>query len=138
MSAQEQASTAPIKHSDVSRESAGGLLLAGAGLAAALGAASCCVVPFLLFTVGISGAWIANLTGLAAYQPLFVAASLGCLGAGFILVRRRARTTAASCAPGSFCAAPASNRLARVGLWTASAIVFTALVFPHVAFLFFD
>jgi mercuric ion transport protein len=37
------------------------------GALAALGAASCCVVPFALFALGISGAWIGNLTALAPY-----------------------------------------------------------------------
>ena len=30
---------------------------------------SCCVVPLALFALGVSGAWIANLTQLAPYQP---------------------------------------------------------------------
>src|SRR3546814_9143726 len=38
--------------------------LIGAGLASA-----CCVVPLLLVMLGISGAWIANLTALEPYKP---------------------------------------------------------------------
>jgi len=43
-------------------------LLAAGGILAALGAASCCVVPFPLFMLGVSGAWIANLTALEPKQ----------------------------------------------------------------------
>src|SRR5258708_33901467 len=64
-----------------------GLLSLG-GIVAALGAASCCVIPFALFTVGVSGAWIGNLTALAPYQPIFAGVTLACLGYGFYLVYR--------------------------------------------------
>jgi mercuric ion transport protein len=112
-------------------------LLSIGGILAALGATSCCVIPFALFTLGIGGAWIGNLTALAPYQPIFVALALGCLAGGFVLVRRKSRT-AAACAPDSYCAAPASDRIARIGLWTAAAIVVVALAFPRVAPLFLD
>src|SRR5258708_12919576 len=45
------------------------------GILAALGAASCCVVPFALFVQGVSGAWISNLTALEPYQPVFAPAA---------------------------------------------------------------
>ena len=40
-------------------------LVAVGGVLAALAASSCCIVPLALFGLGISGAWIANLTRLA-------------------------------------------------------------------------
>ena len=46
------------------------------GIAAALGAGLCCVGPFLLISLGISGAWISNLTQLEPYRPLFIVAVL--------------------------------------------------------------
>ena len=58
------------------------------GILAALGAASCCVVPFALFTLGISGAWISNLTALEPYQPIFAVVTFAFLGYGFYLVYR--------------------------------------------------
>jgi mercuric ion transport protein len=112
-------------------------LLAAGGILAALGATSCCVIPFTLFMLGVSGAWIGNLTALAPYQPVFVAIALGCLGGGFVLVRRKAGSLA-SCEPGSYCATSSSVRVARLGLWTAAAIVGLALAFPYVAPLFIE
>jgi len=44
-------------------------ILATGGLLAALAASSCCVVPLLLFGLGVSGAWIVHLTRLAPYHP---------------------------------------------------------------------
>lgn len=46
------------------------------GVIAAIGASLCCVGPFVLLTLGISGAWIGNLTLLEPYRPLFIATVL--------------------------------------------------------------
>ena len=64
-----------------------GLMTVG-GLLGALGASSCCLLPLVLFGLGVSGAWIGNLTQLAPYQPFFIAATLACLGYGYWLVYR--------------------------------------------------
>ena len=104
-------------------------LLAAGGILAALGASSCCVLPLALFTLGVSGAWIGNLTALAPYQLLFVAAAALLVGLAF---RRVYRRPAATCGDGH-CAAPVSNRLAKVGLWTAASLVVVALGFPYLA-----
>jgi mercuric ion transport protein len=51
-----------------------GALLTG-GLAAIL-ASTCCLGPLVLITLGVSGAWISNLTLLEPYQPLFIGAAV--------------------------------------------------------------
>lgn len=109
-----------------------GLVSVG-GILAALGAASCCVLPFVLFTLGISGAWIGHLTALEPYQPIFAAVAFGFLGYGFYLVYRKPK---AACAEGSYCAKPSSGRIAKIGLWTATVLVVVALGFPKLAPLF--
>lgn len=106
-----------------------GLISLG-GIAAALGTASCCVVPFALFTLGISGAWISNLTALSPYQPIFAAVTVGFLACGFYLVYRKPK---AACAEGSYCARPGSGRIAKIGLWTATVLVIIAISFPRLA-----
>lgn len=119
---------------DQSLESAGigrrQKLAAAGGIAAALGAASCCVVPFTLFMLGVSGAWIGNLTALEPYQPIFAAVALGFIGYGAYLVYWKPK---AACADGSYCARPASSRMAKIGLWSAGALVVIAVAFPYVA-----
>jgi mercuric ion transport protein len=106
----------------------GARLLSLGGIAAAIGAASCCVVPFILFTLGVSGAWIGNLTALEPYQPIFAAASLGFVGYGAWRLRRKRLV---ACADG-YCASPKSDRVARIGLWTAGILVIIAVAFPYV------
>lgn len=108
-------------------------LLSAGGILAALGASSCCVIPFVLFSLGVSGAWIANLTALEPYQPLFVAVALACLAGGLVFLRRRSRM---ACAEGSYCTRPTSERIVRIGLWTAAGLVILAVAFPRLAPLF--
>jgi mercuric ion transport protein len=55
-------------------------LAATGGLLGALAASSCCILPLVLFGLGVSGAWIGNFTRLAPYQPWFIAATLAFLG----------------------------------------------------------
>lgn len=103
------------------------------GILAALGASSCCVIPFALFSLGVSGAWIADIAALAPYQPIFIAGAVACLGGGFVLLRQKSR---AACAEAAFCARPASDAVARAGLWTAAVLVVVAVAFPRLASLF--
>src|SRR5712691_2043339 len=76
-------------------------LMAAGGLVGALAASSCCILPLVLFSLGVSGAWIGNFTRLAPYQPYFLAVTIGCLGYGYWLVFRSAKF---ACADGDACA----------------------------------
>lgn len=129
------AQTPPGKVVAISQRSDAGRqrLVAAGSILAALGAASCCVVPFALFMLGVSGAWIGNLTALETYQPVFAAIAAACLGYGFYLIYRRPKI---ACAKGPYCASPSSSRLAKFGLWTALVLVLIAVGFPHIAALF--
>src|SRR5262249_7208922 len=70
-------------------------LAAAGGLVGALAASACCIVPLVLFSLGISGAWIGKLTSLAPYQPYFLAVTAVCLGSGYWMVyRSRSRACA--------------------------------------------
>ncbi|HXG14915.1 MAG TPA: mercuric transporter MerT family protein [Calidithermus sp.] len=104
--------------------------MAVAGLVGALAASSCCLAPFALFALGVSGAWIGRLTALAPYQPIVVAVTLAALAVGFVPVYRR--PPAEACGPGSPCEAPGPRRAARVALWIATVLVAAALVAPWV------
>lgn len=121
-----------VDRSEVEKGKTEGWLAAG-GIIGAILASSCCVVPFALFMLGISGAWISNLTALEPYQPIFAAVTIGFLGRGFFLVYRKPKV---ACAEGSYCARPSSARIAKIGLWTATVLVIVALGFPKLAPLF--
>lgn len=102
-------------------------LLSIGGILAALGAASCCLLPFTLFLAGISGAWIGNLTALEPYQLVFAAISVGFIGYGAWRVYRKPKV---ACADG-YCATPRSDRIAKIGLLTAAILVVSAVGFPY-------
>ena len=92
------------------------------GVLGAIAASSCCMVPLILFTLGVSGSWIGNLVQLAPYQPYFIAITVTCLSGGYWLVY---------CSPQSSCgvSAYASNRLVRRALILATVLVIVALGF---------
>ena len=106
------------------------IFVAAGGILGAVAASSCCIAPLLLFSLGVSGAWIGNLTRLAPYQPFFVAATLVCLGYGYWLVRRARRT---ACAEGAACARPLPNKAVIIGLVVAALLVAAALAFDFLA-----
>lgn len=110
-------------------------LLAAGGLLGALAASSCCILPLALFSLGIGGAWIGNLTVLAPYQPIFVAITLAILSFGFYRVYRRPQM---ACAEGDACARPLPNRLIKLSLWAATFLVALALAFPYLVPFFLD
>ena len=102
---------------------------AAGGILGALAASSCCILPLALFMLGVSGAWIGNLTALAPYQPILFAATVGCLGVGYYLVYRQPKTV---CADGS-CARPLPKRGVKAALWAATALVLAAVAFDYLA-----
>jgi mercuric ion transport protein len=105
-------------------------LTAAAGLLGALAASSCCVLPLVLFSLGVSGAWIGNFTRLAPYQPYFIAATLMFLGSGYWLVYRSGTR---ACAENEACARPLPNRIVRAILILATILVAAALGLDFVA-----
>ena len=103
-------------------------LVAAGGVLGALASASCCIAPLALFGVGVSGAWIGNLTALAPYQPIFVLPTVGFLTAGFIMIYRRPK---AAHAQGSPCAARVSGPIVKIAVWSAAVLTAAALAFPY-------
>lgn len=106
--------------------------LAVGGLAAIL-ASACCLGPLVLVAVGLSGAWIGNLTRLEPYRPIFIGAALAAL----FFAYRRIYRPAVECKPGEVCALPQVRRFYRVLFWVVVALVLVALLFPYVLPLFY-
>jgi mercuric ion transport protein len=104
-------------------------LIAVGGMLGALAASACCILPLVFVTVGISGAWIGNLTALAPYKPYFAAGTLALVGYGYYLVYVRPKQ---ACADGS-CSRPLPGRVVKLSLWIATVLVVVALAFDYVA-----
>lgn len=108
-----------------------GALFVG-GLAAIL-ASTCCLGPLVLVALGVSGAWIGNLTRLEPYRPFFI---VGALVALFFAGRRIFRP-AQACQPGEVCAVPTTQRVYKIIFGIVSLLVLIALVFPYVLKFFY-
>jgi mercuric ion transport protein len=107
---------------------------AAGSLVAAVLASSCCIGPLLLVTLGVSGAWIGNLTALEPYQPIFVLITFVFLALGFWQVYFR---PAQVCKDDEACARPISGRLVKTVLWVASVLVVSAITIDYWAPLFY-
>src|SRR5438046_10184801 len=82
-----------------------------ASVAGALGASLCCAVPLLLVSLGIGGSWLASLTALEPYRPLFVVLTIGALAtAGWRLYGPASR-----CEDGRICARSEERRVGEGG-----------------------
>ncbi len=103
--------------------------MAAGGILGAIAASTCCIVPLALFSLGVSGAWIGQLTALSAYQPIFITLTLGFLGYGYWLVYRKPK---AACEEGEACARPLPNHLVKGGLWLATLLVGLAIAWPYI------
>jgi mercuric ion transport protein len=108
-----------------------GALLVG-GLAAIL-ASTCCLGPLVLVALGLSGAWIGNLTLLEPYRPFFIAGALVAL----FFAGRHIFRLAKACEPGEVCAVPRTRRGYKILFGIVSALVLIALVYPYVAKFFY-
>jgi mercuric ion transport protein len=97
--------------------------LAAGGLATGLLATSCCILPLALVSIGVGGSWVAQLTALEPYQPVFLGAAALTTGYGLWRAYRKPQV----CVPGSLCANPAAVRATKAVLWTGAVIAASAL-----------
>ena len=93
---------------------------------AAIVGSLCCVAPLVLITLGISGAWISQLTALEPYRPIFIGAMLAFLGLAF----RQLYIVPARCAPGEVCANPRLQRRQRQIFWVVVVGLAALIAFP--------
>lgn len=100
---------------------------------AAVGASLCCVAPLVLVSLGLGGAWLASLTQLEPYRPVFVMLTLVLLGmAGVKLYRQPV-----ACTPGKACADRAVQKRQRLIFWNVAGLLLLLLTFPWYASIFY-
>ena len=107
-------------------------ILATSSLAAVL-ASACCLGPLVLVSVGIGGAWVANLQALEPYRPAFLAVALAAL----FFAWRRIYRSEAECQPGEICALPQTRHIYKIIFWVVAMLALVALTFPYLAPLFY-
>lgn len=99
-----------------------------AAIVSALAASVCCVVPLVLVLLGISGAWIAQLTALDAWRPWWTGATLGCLALAYWSLRK-----ASIACESPACAEAVVLRRRRHILAIAAGFIALLLLFPYYA-----
>jgi mercuric ion transport protein len=97
-------------------------------LAAIIGSL-CCVAPLVLITLGISGAWISQLTALEPYRPFFIGVMIVFLG----LAYRQLYIVPVRCAPGETCSNPRLQRRQRQIFWVVVVGLAALIAFPWYA-----
>lgn len=78
------------------------------GVIAAILASACCLIPFILLSVGLSGAWLSSLSTLDPFRPLFIGIALTAL---YFAYRNIARKTV---------------------FWIVVFLVILFIIFPHI------
>jgi mercuric ion transport protein len=104
-----------------------------AGAISAFGASACCALPLVAVSVGLGGAWIAQLRELERLFPVFVGLAI----AAFAYAFYRLYLKPAPCAPDTACTAPPTRRRQRIAFWvaliTAKALIVSPFVYAHFA-----
>lgn len=107
---------------------------AAGGVVGAILASTCCIAPLVLLMLGVSGAWIGNLTALEPYKPIFAGVALVFIGLSFRQVYFKAQPV---CEDGSYCARPESTLITKSALWLSTVLVVLALTINWWAPLFY-
>lgn len=100
----------------------------GLGVLGALAMTSCCILPLVLVSFGVTGVFIAQLGALYQYKWITFALSAAFIGYGFYKAYRP--IPAEACADGT-CARPMNRTLMRSILWIATVVVAVAMIFPY-------
>jgi mercuric ion transport protein len=103
-----------------------GFTLAGA-IVAVLASTLCCVVPFALVSIGITGPWLARLAIFEPYRIPLDLASMVALGTAWGVHLLRVR----SCSPEQGCALPGRLRATRIGLAIATVLIVVLVGAPY-------
>jgi len=100
-----------------------------AGIGAAVIGSLCCVGPLVLLALGVSGAWIGQLTALEPFRPLFIGLMVIFLGLGF----RQLYLLPLRCESGETCADPRHLRRQRGIFWVVVVGLVLLISFPWFA-----
>lgn len=124
--------TAKAEVTPLERPKAAGLPLTG-GVLAGIAGSVCCVGPLVLVSVGVSGAWVSNLTAMQPWSPVFI--GLAVLAFGFAAYKLF--YVPRVCVPGTPCADPRTLRNQRVVFAIVAPLVAALLSFPLYAKWFY-
>jgi mercuric ion transport protein len=103
------------------------------GIIAAFLSTVCCIVPLLLLTLGVSGAWMSNLTALEPYKPYFIIVASLLLW----ITYNKIFLTEPDCEEGKPCAVPENNQKYKIIFWIAVVLILGSATISFWAPLFY-
>ena len=100
-----------------------------AGLAAAVGFASCCYLPITLASIGIGAGWLAPIAAVASpnRNVFLVISAVGLLGGAILLIGQQRR--AMTCMPGQTCTRPSTRIFTSLMIIAGSGLVWAGYNF---------
>ncbi len=103
------------------------------GLFTALLSTVCCIVPLVLLMLGIGGSWIANLTALEPYKPIFIGIAILFLAMAYwqIFLQKQ------DCEEGKICAVPENKKKYKIIFWITALIILSSSTITYWAPLFY-
>jgi len=109
-------------------------LLTGGSIIGALLASGCCVIPFVLFSLGVGGAWMSNLRVLEPYSLYFIIFSLALALTGLYVMKRKKINQ--ECSTDGYCETVVADRVRSIVLWGSIFLIGLALAWPKLLPLF--
>jgi mercuric ion transport protein len=107
--------------------------LVAVAVASSVIASTCCVVPLVLVLLGVTGAWMVNLTSLRPMTPVFIGVALGALGwAGYLVFRPQAK-----CSYPEGAACDRTRRITKRIYLASASFIALLLLFPFIAPFFY-
>jgi mercuric ion transport protein len=100
---------------------------------AGIGASACCVGPLLLLSLGIGGGWIAHLTALEPYRPVFIMLTVVLLGLAF----RKLYLVPQNCAVGKDCVVDRTRNKQRILFWILAPTTLGLIASPWILPIFY-
>ncbi len=97
-----------------------------ATIIAGITASACCLGPFMLLTLGISGSWISNFSALEPLRPIFI----GITALFLAITYRKLYLLPKKCDDNSVCANPSYLRKQRFIFWVVTIVVIAIIAFP--------
>lgn len=96
------------------------------GAISAFGASTCCMLPLVLVSAGVGGAWVAQVRELERFYYVFVALAIGAFGYAFYRLYLRP----APCTPDTACVTPLVRRRQRIAFWATLVVAKALVLFP--------
>lgn len=106
-----------------------GWLATGLSVLGALALTSCCILPLVLVSFGITGVFLGQMASL--YQYKWITFSISALFLSYGLWKAYRPASDLNCTDGT-CARPINRTLMRSFLWTAAFVMGVAIAFPYI------